>query len=174
MEKARSMTRSCTLALMVISCLMIGANATYGNVAECIDSHAEIFADLPSKNFFHVHAHDGEHANETANGYTDGEIPKGTILDKDESTHNAFLETAPEDYIKITLPVEGEADITLLLCRYKIFSEGATICMGDVCEESSDQGRDYGGIVEGHPDDSIAMCSLQQTEYSCMIQLGNE
>ena len=168
------MTRSCTLALMVISCLMIGANATYGNVAECIDSHAEIFADLPSKNFFHVHAHDGEHANETANGYTDGEIPKGTILDKDESTHNAFLETAPEDYIKITLPVEGEADITLLLCRYKIFSEGATICMGDVCEESSDQGRDYGGIVEGHPDDSIAMCSLQQTEYSCMIQLGNE
>ena len=131
MEKARSMTRSCTLALMVISCLMIGANATYGNVAECIDSHAEIFADLPSKNFFHVHAHDGEHANETADGYTDGEIPKGTILDKDESTHAAFLETAPEDYIKITLPREDGDDINLLLYRTQIFAKGATICHQD-------------------------------------------
>ena len=92
MEKTRKMTGSCTKALMVISCLMIGANANYGNVALCIDSHTKEFENLPSKNLFHVHSHTGLHANETADGYTNGEIPKGTILDKDESSHAAFLE----------------------------------------------------------------------------------
>ena len=92
MENTRRMTKSCTLALMVISCLMIGVNANYGRIAQNIDNHAEDFSKTECKKLFNIHPHDGEHANETANGYTDGEITQGIILDKAESKHAEFLE----------------------------------------------------------------------------------
>ena len=164
---------------MIISCLIIGANANYGNIAQNIDMHFSDFEKTDTKQLFHIHEHDGEHKDETTEGYSGGEISKGTVLDKDESKHAAFLQQEPEDYIKITLPIEDDdtEDLTLLLYRTQIWADGASVCQhddsGDACEQP-DQGRHYWGIVDSHPDDSLAMCSLQETEYSCLVQLGAE
>ena len=166
------------MTLAVIACLIIGADAKYGNLAQFVDMHNADFEQTEAKTLFHIHPHDGEHVHETAAGMTEGELSGGSVLDKDASTAGtAFLETEPEDYIKITLPQEEGDDITLWLYRTTIYNDGAVVCLhddeGDDCE-AADQGRHYWGIVEGRPDDSVAACSLQETEYSCLVQLGDD
>ena len=139
--------------------------------------HFADFQVTEDKHLFKIHDHTGEHSNETAEVYSGGEIAKGTLLDHDEPKKATFLQQEPEEYIKITLPREDGEDMHLLLYRTQIFAAGATICTenehGKVCKEP-EQGRHYWGIVADHPSDSIAMCSLQETEYSCVIQLGND
>jgi hypothetical protein len=96
---------------------MISANASYGNIAQYVDSHWTDFENIESTNLFHVHDHGEGHESETAAGYSEGELSNGTVLDKDAS-HAAFLEmNEPEDYLKITLPQEEGDDITLWLYR---------------------------------------------------------
>jgi len=93
MAQTRIITGSTkTFALMVISCLMLGANANFGGIAANIESHLADFENTDTKHIFKVHDHDGEKKGETTEGFTGGEISKGTILDKDESKHAAFIE----------------------------------------------------------------------------------
>ena len=88
--------------------------------------HAGDFETVSTKTIFKIHPHDGEQSNETAEGFSGGELIGGTILDKDASG-TTLLEMGEEEpeYIKITLPSEDGEDMTLWLYHAEIFSDGA-------------------------------------------------
>jgi len=163
---------------MLICCLLVGTNAKVGSIGSNIVGHAGDFEGKESKELFHVHDHtpgDGEDAPTK----TGGEISGGTLLDKEESHAAIFLQQdEPEEYMKIHLPREDGDDVTLLLYKTDIWAEGGHVIYtdenGDYEDVEADHnGLHYWGIVEGHEDDSLAMCSLQETEYSCLIQIGD-
>ena len=166
------------MTLTVIACLLLSANASYGNIAANIEMHAGDFETVSTKTIFKIHPHDGEQSNETAEGFSGGELIGGTILDKDASG-TTLLEMGEEEpeYIKITLPSEDGEDMTLWLYHAEIFSDGAQICYtseeGDKCETAEQKGH-YWGIVEGRVDDSLAACSLQDSEYACLVSVGDD
>ena len=165
-------------ALKMLIGLSVLVHARIGDISKNIVDHDADFADLDVTSAFAFHPTIAGSAN-TTHQKTGGYLEGGTILDRRQPPKKSAgmateLET-PQEYIRYSIPQENGEDMVLRLFRTKVYSVGAQVCAGEDKNncKNPEQGQHYWGIVEDHPDDSLASCSISDYEVECLIQLGD-
>jgi hypothetical protein len=155
----------CLLAITFAS----SAIAQQSRIAKDIESHAASYASLKSIEPLRI-THERNDAINTATQAA----PDAIFFQMDAAAAQYIIARA-DDFLRIEMPMEGNANVTLRLKRAEIFTpefKVTTATGGDAAYPFS-TGEYYWGVVEGHPHSLVAISFLQD-EMNGFVQLNSE